>query len=215
MVISLPVAIASARSRRASGLLLAGASVIQTVPGLALLALFYPALLALSAVTTRQFGFGVPALGFLPALLALTLYAMLPVLRNTIVGLAAVDPAIKTAARAVGMTRPQSLLHVELPLAAPMIMGGIRIAAVWVIGAATLSTPVGQTSLGNYIFTGLQTENWTFVLFGSVAAAMVALIVDRLLALAETGLALHSRLRLAAASTGIAALLAASLYPLA
>ena len=66
-------------------------------------------------------------------------------------------------------------------------MAGIRIAAVWVIGTATLSTPVGQTSLGNYIFTGLQTENWVFVLFGCVAAGLLALAIDRLLALAEQG----------------------------
>ena len=76
---------------------------------------------------------------------------------------------------------------VELPLALPVIMAGIRTAAVWVIGTATLSTPIGQTSLGNYIFTGLQTQNWVFVLFGCVAAAALALLVDQLLALIETG----------------------------
>ena len=76
---------------------------------------------------------------------------------------------------------------VELPLALPVIMAGIRTAAVWVIGTATLSTPIGQTSLGNYIFTGLQTQNWVFVLFGCVAAAVLALAVDQLLALIEAG----------------------------
>ncbi len=84
-----------------------------------------------------------------------------------------VDPAINEAALGVGMTRRQSLSMVELPLALPVIMAGIRTAAVWVIGAATLSTPIGQTSLGNYIFTGLQTQNWVFVLFGCVAAAVL------------------------------------------
>ena len=82
---------------------------------------------------------------------------------------------------------------VELPLALPVIMAGIRTAAVWVIGTATLSTPIGQTSLGNYIFTGLQTQNWVFVLFGCVAAALLALVVDQLLALVETRLARRSR----------------------
>jgi osmoprotectant transport system permease protein len=179
-----------------------------------LLALFYPALLAVSAITVPEFGFRVPALGFLPSLLALTLYSMLPVLRNTIAGLTSIDPAVKTAARGVGMTSWQSLTIVELPLAAPVIMAGIRIAAVWVIGTATLSTPVGQTSLGNYIFTGLQTENWVFVLFGCVAAGVLALAIDRLLALAEAGFARHSRFRLIAAAAGVAAVVAASLYPL-
>ena len=78
---------------------------------------------------------------------------------------------------------------VELPLALPVIMAGVRTAAVWVIGTATLSTPIGQTSLGNYIFAGLQTQNWVFVLFGCVAAAVLALLVDQLLALIERGYA--------------------------
>ncbi len=78
---------------------------------------------------------------------------------------------------------------VELPLALPVIMAGVRTASVWVIGTATLSTPIGQTSLGNYIFTGLQTQNWVFVLFGCAAAAVLALLVDRLLGLVEYGIA--------------------------
>ena len=96
-------------------------------------------------------------------------------------------------------------MQVELPLAAPVIMAGVRTAAVWMIGTATLSTPVGQTSLGNYIFTGLQTENWVFVLFGCVAAAALALVVDRLLALVESGLRQRSRARLIASPARLAA----------
>ena len=82
---------------------------------------------------------------------------------------------------------------VELPLALPVMMAGIRTAAVWVIGTATLSTPIGQTSLGNYIFAGLQTQNWVFVLFGCFAAALLALAVDQLLGLIESGLRRRSR----------------------
>jgi osmoprotectant transport system permease protein len=85
------------------------------------------------------------------------------------------------------MTSGQRLWQVELPLAAPVIMAGVRTAAVWTIGAATLSTPVGQTSLGNYIFAGLQTENWVFVLFGCAASAVLALSADQLLGLIEAG----------------------------
>ena len=118
---------------------------------------------------------------------------MLPVLRNTIAGLDGVDPDVKQAALGVGMTPRQSLFMVELPLALPVIMAGIRTAAVWVIGTATLSTPIGQTSLGNYIFTGLQTQNWVFVLFGCAAAAVLALAVDQLLALMESGLGARKR----------------------
>jgi osmoprotectant transport system permease protein len=214
LAISLPLAIVSARSRWLGGPALAIANVIQTIPGLALLALFYPFLLAVSGFTTTTFGFGFRALGFLPALLALTLYSMLPVLRNTIAALTGLDPAVKTAARAVGMTPWQSLFLVELPLAAPIIMAGIRTAAVWVIGTATLSTPVGQTSLGNYIFTGLQTENWIFVLFGCVAAGVLAIVIDRLLALAEEGFARRSRARLWGALAGLLLVIGASLYPM-
>jgi osmoprotectant transport system permease protein len=214
VAISLPLAIFAQRSRFLRGPALGFASIVQTIPGLALLALFYPLLLALSAFTLDAFGFGFRALGFLPALAALALYSMLPVLRNTITGLDGVDPAAKTAARGVGMTRFQSLTLVELPLAAPVILAGIRTAAVWVIGTATLSTPVGQTSLGNYIFTGLQTENWVFVLFGCVAAALLALVVDRLLALAEDGVVLRSRWRIGLAAAGLLAVVVASLFPL-
>ena len=193
LLISLPLAIAVRNRPVLRGALLGLASIVQTVPGLALLALFYPLLLALAALSLSWFGVGFSAFGFLPAVLALALYSMLPVLRNTITGLQGVDPAILEAAQGVGMTPRQSLFMVELPLALPVMMAGIRTAAVWVIGTATLSTPIGQTSLGNYIFAGLQTQNWVFVLFGCVAAAVLALAVDQLLALIETGIRDRSR----------------------
>ena len=123
------------------------------------------------------FGIGFSALGFLPSLLALTLYSMLPIVRNGVAGMLNLDPAIVEAARGVGMTDWQRLWRVELPLAMPLLMAGVRTAAVWVIGAATLSTPVGQISLGNYIFSGLQVQDWVSVLFGCVAAAGLALVV--------------------------------------
>jgi osmoprotectant transport system permease protein len=213
LAVSLPLAIAARNRRAMRGALLGLASIVQTVPGLALLALFYPLLLALAALSLSWFGFGFSAFGFLPAVLALALYSMLPVLRNTITGLQGVDPAILEAAQGVGMTPRQSLLQVELPLALPVMMAGIRTAAVWVIGTATLSTPIGQTSLGNYIFAGLQTQNWVFVLFGCLAAAVLALTVDQLLALIETGIRARSRLRVALGGLGIAALVAATLVP--
>jgi osmoprotectant transport system permease protein len=196
-LISFPLAIATVRRPALQAPVLTIASLIQTIPGLAMLALFYPVLLALSAVTTQAFGLKIPALGFLPSLAALTLYAMLPILRNTVAGLTGIDPTIREAARGVGMTRRQRLLQVEIPLAAPVIMAGVRTSAVWTIGAATLATPVGQTSLGNYIFSGLQTENWVFVLFGCVAAAALALIVDLVLALVEQGVSNRDRRKIA------------------
>jgi osmoprotectant transport system permease protein len=98
-----------------------------------------------------------------------------------------VGKGVIEAARSLGLSRRQTLTLVEAPLAAPVFMAGVRTAAVLVVGTATLSTPVGQPSLGNYIFTGLQTENWVDVLFGCVAAAGLALVVDALLALVESG----------------------------
>jgi osmoprotectant transport system permease protein len=178
IAISLPLAVLASRRPRLRGIVLAIASLVQTIPGLALLALFYPLLLGLSALTTKLFGAAVPALGFLPAVLALTVYSMLPILRNGVTGLNGVDEAYREAADGVGMTGRQKLLRVELPLAAPVIMAGIRTAAVWTIGMATLSTTVGQTSLGNFIFSGLQTENWIAVLIGCAAVVALALVVD-------------------------------------
>jgi osmoprotectant transport system permease protein len=210
LAVSLPLAVLAARNRRVRWPVLAAASLIQTIPGLALLALFFPLLLALSAVTRGLFGWSVPALGFLPSLLALTLYSMLPILRNGVAGITGVDPVVLQAADGVGMTPMQRLWKVEAPLAAPVIMAGVRTAAVWTIGAATLSTPVGQTSLGDYIFSGLQTENWVFVLFGCVAAAVLALAADQLLGLIESGLAKRDprRVTLGAALLVIGAALA-------
>ena len=215
LAFSLPLALAATRAPRLRWLLLAIAGVVQTIPSLALLALFYPLLLALSLLTENMFGAAFSALGFLPSLLALTLYSMLPIVQNTLAGILGVDKAVKEAARGVGMTDAQSLIQVELPIALPVIMAGLRTAAVWVIGAATLSTSVGQTSLGNYIFTGLQTQNWIFVLFGCVAAAILALVVDRLLLFSERAMAKRDRPRLVGATAALAAILiAGSLAPL-
>ncbi|MEW6640876.1 MAG: ABC transporter permease/substrate-binding protein [Pseudomonadota bacterium] len=213
LTVSFPLALAARHRPLWRTALLGIASIVQTVPGLALLALFYPLLLALAALAARWFGVGFSALGFLPAVLALALYSMLPVLRNTITGLDGIDPALREAADGVGMTRWQALRLVELPLALPVIMAGIRTAAVWVIGTATLSTPIGQTSLGNYIFAGLQTQNWVSVLFGCAAAAVLALLVDQLLALMENGVRNRRRGRVVAGALGLAALVVATLTP--
>jgi osmoprotectant transport system permease protein len=211
--ISLPTAIASRRQPLLRTGLLAIASIVQTIPGLALLALFYPLLLALAALSERVLGKGFSALGFLPSVLALALYSMLPVLRNTVTGLNGVDPRLSEAARVIGM-RPWRLLgDIELPLALPVIMAGIRTSAVWVIGTATLATPIGQTSLGNYIFTGLQTQNWVFVIFGCIAAALLALAVDQLLALVQVGVTRRSGLRTSLGILGLFVLVFAALFP--
>jgi osmoprotectant transport system permease protein len=213
LAVSFPLAIASLRRPVLRAGLLAATSLVQTIPGLALLALFYPLLLGAAALSEKALGFSFSALGFLPAVLALALYSMLPVVRNTITGIQGIDPSIKRAALGVGMTERQALLMVELPLALPVIMAGIRTASVWVIGTATLSTPIGQTSLGNYIFAGLQTQNWVFVLFGCAAAALLALAVDQLLALMERAHSARSRNRLVIGGAGLCFIVLAALLP--
>lgn len=213
LAISLPLSLYAVRRMHLRAVLLAVASIVQTIPGLALLALFYPLLLGTAALTARYFGFDFSALGFLPSVLALALYSMLPVIRNTITGIEGVDPSLRRAAQGVGMTERQSLFMVELPLALPVIMAGIRTAAVLVIGTATLATPIGQTSLGNYIFSGLQTQNWVSVLFGCIAAALLALVVDLLLALMERGAANRRRAPTIAGLAGLALVVALALVP--
>lgn len=184
VVVALPLAIWASRSPAVARVTLGFASLVQTIPALALLALFFPILLSLRAV----FGEGLPTLGFLPALLALALYALLPILRNAVTAQANLDPGVIEAADGVGMSFWQRLKLVEAPLSAPFIMAGIRTAAVWTIGAATLATTIGQKSLGDPIFAGLQTQNWALVLAGCLASASLALVADALLGLIERGL---------------------------
>ncbi|MEM7688660.1 MAG: ABC transporter permease/substrate-binding protein [Pseudomonadota bacterium] len=189
ILVALPLAVWASRSQPVARVALGFASLVQTIPALALLALFFPILLSLRAV----FGEGLPTLGFLPALLALALYALLPILRNAVTAQVNLDPGVLEAADGVGMTSWQKLTLVEAPLSAPFIMAGIRTASVWTIGAATLSTTIGQPSLGDPIFAGLQTQNWALVLAGCFASAGLALVADALLGLIERGLANRSR----------------------
>ena len=208
--VSLPLGVAVTRVRWLEQPALGVAGVIQTIPSLALLAVMVPLLAFLR----------LQSIGFLPAFIGLTLYGVLPMLRNTVTGIGGVDPALKDAARAVGMTPAQQLRRVELPLAMPVIVAGIRTATVWTVGIATLSTPVGATSLGNYIFSGLQTRNYAAVLVGCVAAAALALVLDGLVHALEIGVRTRRRRRVGIVVGAMAALylytgltLAAALLP--
>ncbi|ABC64452.1 glycine betaine ABC transporter substrate-binding protein [Erythrobacter litoralis] len=185
IVVALPLAVWASRNTTVARITLGFASLVQTIPALALLALFFPILLSLRAI----FGEGLPTLGFLPALLALALYALLPILRNAVTARDNMAPGVLEAADGVGMSKWQKLRLVEAPLAAPYVMAGIRTASVWTIGAATLSTTIGQPSLGDPIFAGLQTQNWSLVLAGCLSSAALALIADALLGAIERGFA--------------------------
>ena len=179
--------------------MLAIAGALQTIPGLALLALMVPLL---------------SRIGFVPAVVALTLYSVLPVLRNAVTGIQNVDASLIEAGRGLGMTDNQLLVRLQLPLALPVIVAGVRTAAVWVVGMATLSTPVGATSLGNYIFSGLQTQNYTAVVLGCAAAATLALALDRLIRALETGLLRRDTKAVVTMATMTGVLLFAGLAPL-
>lgn len=198
LLISMPLALAVIRWPVWQGPVLAVASIIQTIPSLALLALMVPLL---------------GQIGWVPAFIALTAYSVLPILRNTVTGIQSLDPAILEAARGVGMRNWQMLLRVQLPLAAPMILAGVRTATVWVVGIATLSTPVGATSLGNYIFSGLQTQNHAAVLVGCIAAAALALMLDGGIRLLEIAVGRRSRKLTVAVTLLIIGLLTLGLLP--
>jgi osmoprotectant transport system permease protein len=198
IALSLPLGLMLTRAQRLRGPVLMVASAVQTIPGLALLALMVPLL--------RQ-------IGFLPAVIALILYSMLPVLRNAVTGIEGVDPNLIEAGRGLGMTENQLLFRVQLPLAMPVIIAGIRTATVWVVGMATLSTPVGATSLGNYIFSGLQTQNYTAVLVGCIAAAALALLLDGMIRAIEVAASRHSRRLVGLTAFAVVALIAGGLWP--
>lgn len=189
LAFSLPLGIVVSRRPRLAELTLGIAGIIQTVPSLALLALM---VLLLGGL-----------IGFWPAFLALTLYSILPILSNTVLGLRGIDPNLSEAAQALGMNPRQKLFRVELPLAAPVIIGGIRTSTVLAVGTATLVTPVGGTSLGNYIFGGLESLNHLATIFGCVFAALLAIILDQLIRLLEQPAGRRDRKRFRLATAGL------------
>jgi osmoprotectant transport system permease protein len=201
LAVSVPLGIAVSRRQTLAELVQGAAGVIQTVPSLALLVLMVPLLAPLGAGT-----------GFTPGFVALILYSLLPILANTVIGLRGVDPVLIETGRGLGMSDRELLRKVQLPLAAPVIIGGVRTATVLVVGTATLVTPVGGTSLGNYIFGGLETSDYVSTVFGCVAAAALAVVMDQLVRLFEVA-ARRRDTRLAwAGGAGLLLILAAGLY---
>jgi osmoprotectant transport system permease protein len=172
ILIGVPLGMLIVRNRRLRVLALGAASVLQTVPSLAL------------------FGFLIPipfvgGIGRRTAIVALVLYALLPILRNTFVGLTQIDPAILEAAEAMGMTEGQILWWVRLPLAMSVIMAGIRTATVITIGVATIAAAIGAGGLGTFIFRGLAMVDDAVILAGAIPAALLALIADGVLGFVE------------------------------
>ncbi|MBN1422303.1 MAG: ABC transporter permease subunit, partial [Planctomycetes bacterium] len=174
VLVGIPIGIAAFRAPRVRAPILGAISILQTIPSLAMLALLVACLLAAGeGLSTR-----IPAFGALPAILALTLYALLPIVRNTVAGLQNVSPLVMEAARGIGMRERQQLWWVRIPLALPVIAAGVRTAAVVGVGIATLSAFVGAGGLGVFILRGLALSRVSLILLGAVPAAILALLVD-------------------------------------
>ncbi len=173
IVVGIPLGILAVRQRALKGVVLSVVGILQTIPSLAMLAL----LLVL---------FG--QIGALPAITALSLYALLPIVRNTLAGFESIAPSITEAADGVGMSSRQRLVIVEIPLAAPIIVAGIRTAAVVGVGIATLSAFIGAGGLGQFINRGLALARYDLILLGAIPAAILALGVDFSLGAAAWGL---------------------------
>lgn len=164
-LIGIPLGILIAHRTRLNKPVLAGANIIQTIPSLALFGFLLP----------------VPWLGARVdrlAILALTLYALLPIIRNTYDGIRGVDPAVVEAGRGMGLTEFQLLFKVELPLAVSVILSGVRIAAVICVGLATIAAAIGAGGLGEFIFRGLAMVDNRVILAGAIPAAILALLAD-------------------------------------
>ena len=196
IAVGVPVGILAARRPRLGAPLVWTANVVQTIPSLAMFGFLLPLPL-------------VGGLGARVAIFVLILYALLPILRTTIAGIRGVDGSLIEAGTALGMTPGQLLRQVELPLAIPSIVAGIRVAAVIGVGTATIAAAVGAGGLGEYIFRGLSMVDPTVILAGAVPAALLALLVDGALLLAERGLRSGRRARpVAAIAAGVIVVLA-------
>lgn len=162
VVVAVPLGIALTRTDKLANFVIGFASLLQTIPSLALLALMVPI-------------FGV---GKLPAIIALFIYSLLPILRNTYIGMEGVNPDLKDAAKGMGMTNLQSIIHVEIPSALPTIMAGIKLSAVYVIAWATLASYIGAGGLGDMIFSGLNNYLHELIIGGTIPVTLMALITD-------------------------------------
>ncbi|MFD1465488.1 ABC transporter permease [Lapidilactobacillus mulanensis] len=164
-IVAIPLGVLLTRYKKAAGFTIGLANVLQTVPAMALLAMMIPI-------------FGI---GTLPAVVALFIYSLLPILRNTYLGMENVDPTLLDAAKGMGMSNFQSITQVELHLAAPMIMAGVRLSATYVIAWTALASYIGAGGLGDFIFNGLNLYRSDLILGGSIPVILLALAVDFLL----------------------------------
>jgi osmoprotectant transport system permease protein len=162
ILIGIPLGVLITRRKAFRQPVLAIANILQTIPSLALFGLLIP----------------IVGIGAVPAIVALTFYSFLPIIRNTYTGITSIDPAIREAGRGMGMTDWQLLSQVEIPLAMGVILAGVRVATVIAIGIATIAAAIGAGGLGVFIFRGIAVVNNQLILAGAVPAAAIALIAD-------------------------------------
>lgn len=174
MLTGVPVGILITRSKRAADAVLYAASVVMTIPSVALFGLLIPLL--------APFGHGI---GWVPAVVALTLYSQLPIIRNTYTAIMGVDPALREAARGMGLSAWQRLREVELPLAVPVILTGLRGASALTIGIGAIATYIGAGGLGSFISRGISQTDARQLLTGAIAVSLLAVGVDLLLVLLQ------------------------------
>ncbi|MBK8454076.1 MAG: ABC transporter permease [Thiofilum sp.] len=176
LLIGLPLGIMSFQTPVLRGLVLQSLSLIQTIPSLALFGLLMAPLGWLAAQSEWAKALGISGIGVAPALIALVLYSLLPIVANTVVGLEGVSPAVREAARGMGLTRQQRLWQIEMPLAFPVILTGIRIVLVQAIGLVTVAALVGGGGLGAFVFQGLGQTSTDLVLVGALPIVMLAFV---------------------------------------
>jgi osmoprotectant transport system permease protein len=176
VLVAVPLGILATRRKRLERPLLAFVDIVQTIPSLALFGLLIPLPV-------------IGGIGATPAVVALLLYALLPIARTTVVGIRGVDRAAREAAVGMGMTDRQLLLRVELPLSAPVLLAGVRVAAVTSIGTATIAAAIGAGGLGTFVFRGVAVLDNHLILMGAVPAALLAVIVDVTIRVVERRLA--------------------------
>jgi osmoprotectant transport system permease protein len=181
VLIGFPLGVAAVRRPGWQGSVFAVLNLLQTVPSIALFGLLIVPLSALATAVPSLARLGVGGIGMAPALIALVLYALLPVVRSTVAGIGEVDGAVVDAARGMGMTRRQRFWRVELPLAAPVLLAGLRIVTVQAIGLAVVAALIGAGGLGSFVFEGLGQYAADLVLLGALPAIGLALAADFLL----------------------------------
>ena len=181
VLIGLPLGVAAVRRPALQGPLFAVLNLLQTIPSIALFGLLIAPLSALAAASPAFAALGIGGIGPAPAIIALILYALLPIVRNTVAGIGGVDPAAVDAARGMGMTPRQMLWHVELPLALPLLLAGLRIVTVQTIGLAVVAALIGAGGLGSFVFAGLGQDAADLVLLGALPTILLALAADFLL----------------------------------